>query len=532
MTTRASAETISSRRKSIRSPGTSSSAGISHSFPSRNTRETGARLSRRLPIVSSARASAIKPIAPLRPMTPRMIAASRSPPVAIDNTAPPASNAIGRLRNCESNISNCVRPDIGAIALAPVSARRLFASASDNPDGWLLTAPMTLSASMACQEGCAELAGEFGTSAHSADSPKRRVISTRSCPYSNRMSTVPVEVLALTERMPRPARPASIARLTRSLRFSAGTLKRARPGTAVWIGRTASWLKSVHPAWPAAGPDEAGIAWSGPRLLHSPIRSPAYHNSVGAGASSLRRNSCNTPPASSKTNSTPRMSIWFCVQRRSTSSAVWNDCTAAWVTRGCDASPNAASKSMSNRSFLAAASRNSLSGSEKWIRTLAVSGLVSTASIVSHAASLSATVSKKALSRRFSGTLIRNRRGVKWLLRAAGRLGVPRAGLPGMPVVQSHDVFRRNRIWGTSLRGTSHPLFGVVLGTGLGHHIAGELAHLGRPLAAPLVECYPGFEQALGRRPKIALQPRQDQRRHQAARDPGQHRRHDRREAP
>ena len=41
-----------------------------------------------------------------------------------------------------------------------------------------------------------------------------------------------------------------------------------------------------------------------------------------AGASSLRRNSWNTPPANSRTNSRPRMSIWFCVQRRSALSAV------------------------------------------------------------------------------------------------------------------------------------------------------------------------------------------------------------------
>src|SRR3954452_15794320 len=100
------------------------------------------------------------------------------------------------------------------------------------------------------------------------------------------------------------------------------------------------------------------------------------------------------------------------------------------------------------------------------MRMLAVSGLVSTASMVSHAASLSATASKKALSRRFSGTLIRNRRGVKWLMRAAGRLGIRRAGLPGMPVVQSHNFFRRNRVWATSIWGTSDALFGVVLGTG------------------------------------------------------------------
>ena len=209
---------------------------------------------------------------------------------------------------------------------------------------------MTLSASIACQDGRAEMSsGASGSSARSADSPNRRVISTRSCPVSNSTSTVPVEVLALTERMPRPARPASSARFTRSLRLRPGTLKRARPGTAVWIGRTAGWLKSVHPAWPGTGPDEAAIAGSGPRSLHSPIRSPAYHRSVGAGASSLRRNSWNTPPASSRTNSTPRMSIWFCVQRRSAWSAVSNDRTAASVTAGAAESPNAESKSMSNR---------------------------------------------------------------------------------------------------------------------------------------------------------------------------------------
>src|SRR4051812_32975306 len=128
------------------------------------------------------------------------------------------------------------------------------------------------------------------------------------------------------------------------------------------------------------------------------------------------------------------------------------------------------------------------------MRMLAVSGLVSTASMVSHAASLSATVSKKALSRRFSGTLIRNRRGVKWLMRAAGRLGIRRAGLPGIPVAQPHDFVHRNRL----VQCTSHALFGVVFGASLGQHIAGELTHLGRPLSAPLVECDSGFEQAFG----------------------------------
>src|ERR1700730_9333879 len=64
-TTRPSAGTISSRRNSMTSPGTSSSPGISRSAPSRNTRETGARLSLRLLIVSSARVSASNPMAPV-----------------------------------------------------------------------------------------------------------------------------------------------------------------------------------------------------------------------------------------------------------------------------------------------------------------------------------------------------------------------------------------------------------------------------------------------------------------------------------
>src|ERR1700724_1476015 len=176
------------------------------------------------------------------------------------------------------------------------------------------------------------------------------------------------------------------------------------------------------------------------------------------------------------------MSIWFCVQRRSAWSAVSNDRTAASVTAGAAESPDAESKSMSNRSFLAAASRNSLSGSEKWIRTLAVSGLVSTRSMLSHVASRSAAAEKKSVFRRFSGTFIRNRRAVKWLMRADGRLGIRRASLPGMPVTQLHDFIRRDRVvWGTS-----HALFGVVLGACLGHHVGGELAQLGGPLASAL----------------------------------------------
>src|SRR5260370_1060820 len=185
------------------------------------------------------------------------------------------------------------------------------------------------------------------------------------------------------------------------------------------------------------------------------------------------------------------------------------------MTTGSDEALNAESKSMSNRSFLASASRNSLCGSEKWTRTLAVSGLVSTRSTLSQVASRAARVEKKAVSRRFSGTLIRNRRGVKWLMRAAGRLGIRRAGLLGMPVPQPHDFIRGDRV----LLGNAQHLFGVVFRACLGHHIAGELAHLGRSLAAPLVECNPGLEQVLGGWPEIALQSRQDQRRYQAARD-------------
>src|SRR5260370_23740528 len=197
------------------------------------------------------------------------------------------------------------------------------------------------------------------------------------------------------------------------------------------------------------------------------------------------------------------------------------------MTTGSDEALNAESKSMSNRSFLASASRNSLCGSEKWTRTLAVSGLVSTRSTLSQVASRSATVSKKAVSRRFSGTLIRNRRGVKWLMRAAGRLGIRRAGLLGMPV-PPHDFIRGDRV----RLGNAQHLFGVVFGACLGHHIAGELAHLGRSLAAPLVECNPGLEQDLCGWPEIALQSRQDERRHPAASDIGHHRSHDRTDAP
>src|SRR5271169_5090977 len=124
------------------------------------------------------------------------------------------------------------------------------------------------------------------------------------------------------------------------------------------------------------------------------------------------------------------------------------------------------------------------------MRMLPVSGLVSTPSTLSHVASCSATVWKKSVFRRFSGTFIRNRRPGKWLMRAAGRLGIRRAGLPGMAIVQPHDFIHRNRVVG----GTSGALFGVVFGAGLGHHIAGELAYLGRSLAAPLVKCNPCFE--------------------------------------
>ena len=141
--------------------------------------------------------------------------------------------------------------------------------------------------------------------------------------------------------------------------------------------------------------DDAAIAASGPRSLHSPMRSPAYHKSVGAGVSTRRRSSWNAPAVSSIRKSTPRISSWFCVHRRSVKSAVSNDCTAARPTTGCEVSARAALKSMSNRSFLAVASRNSLCGSEKWIRTLAVSGLISTRSTLSHVASRSATVVKK-----------------------------------------------------------------------------------------------------------------------------------------
>src|SRR3954447_9434146 len=106
------------------------------------------------------------------------------------------------------------------------------------------------------------------------------------------------------------------------------------------------------------------------------------------------------------------------------------------------------------------------------MRILAVSGLVSTRSTLSQVASRSATAAKKSDFRRFSGTFIRNRRAVKWLMRATGRLGIRRAGLPGMPVAQPHDFIRRNRL----VFGIRDGLFDLVLGTGLGHHIAGELA--------------------------------------------------------
>src|SRR5277367_4482014 len=103
------------------------------------------------------------------------------------------------------------------------------------------------------------------------------------------------------------------------------------------------------------------------------------------------------------------------------------------------------------------------------MRMLPVSGLVSTPSTLSHVASCSATVWKKSVFRRFSGTFIRNRRPVKWLMRAAGRLGIRRAGLPGMAIVQPHDFARCNRV-GLGIR---DGLFGVVLGASLGHYIAG-----------------------------------------------------------
>jgi hypothetical protein len=70
-----------------------------------------------------------------------------------------------------------------------------------------------------------------------------------------------------------------------------------------------------------------------------------------------------------------------------------------------------------------------------------------------------------------------------------------------MPVVQPHDFIRCSRA-GPGIRDR---LFGVVLGASLGHYIAGELAYLGRPLAPVLEEGDPGFEQALGGGPQIAL---------------------------
>src|SRR5690349_18396671 len=186
------------------------------------------------------------------------------------------------------------------------------------------------------------------------------------------------------------------------------------------------------------------------------------------------------------------MSIWFCVQRRSPRSAFAKDCTAARVTKGPDCCAKAASKSISKRSFFAIASRKSCCGSEKWIRTLAVSGLVSTRSILSHAERRSATFAKNAASRRFSGTLIRNRRSVRWLMRAVGRLGMGRTGLAAVASAQPRYVVFGSRA-GSGIRAL---LLGLVLGAGLGHKVARRLADFGRLLAPALIERDPGFEDA------------------------------------
>src|SRR5262249_45092466 len=153
------------------------------------------------------------------------------------------------------------------------------------------------------------------------------------------------------------------------------------------------------------------------------------------------------------------------------------------------------------------------------IRTLPVSGLVSTRSMLSQLASRSATVRKKTVLLRFSGTFIRNRRAVKWLMWAAGSSGIRRARLPGRSVWQSHYFVWRKRL----VLAARQLLLSIVFGARLGHYIAGQFAHLGRPLAAALVEGDPGLEQPLGRRPEISFQTRQDQRCHQSACETGQH---------
>src|SRR5215469_13561820 len=156
------------------------------------------------------------------------------------------------------------------------------------------------------------------------------------------------------------------------------------------------------------------------------------------------------------------------------------------------------------------------------MRTPAVSGLVSTRSILSHVARRSATALKKSASRRFSGILIRSRRVVRWVIRAAGRLGIRCTDLLAVSVAQSHHLVRDRVALPTSR------LVRLILGARFGQHVAGHLADLGGTFTATLVERNTGFEHALRSRPNIAFQPRQNQRSQQTAGEACEHRGHDR----
>src|SRR4051794_17994687 len=117
------------------------------------------------------------------------------------------------------------------------------------------------------------------------------------------------------------------------------------------------------------------------------------------------------------------------------------------------------------------------------MRRLAVSGLISTRSTLSHLESRSAASEKNGASRRFSGILIRSLRLVKWLIRAAGRLGIRQTSLlPPASAQPHHLVFCAGLV-----SNPGNPALGLVFGARLCHQIAGQFPELGCSFAPPLV---------------------------------------------
>ncbi len=118
-TRRASAGTRSPASRRTRSPGTSSTAGISRSWPSRRTRADATSIDRRAARLFSARFSWTNPSTAFRIRTKVMTAASLTSPTAPASTAATIRTTTRRLRNWSRNSATADRDEGSASWLGP-----------------------------------------------------------------------------------------------------------------------------------------------------------------------------------------------------------------------------------------------------------------------------------------------------------------------------------------------------------------------------------------------------------------------------